>query len=76
VIIFNDTCIKMKQLKNKILPGLTIIICTLSCNQSKQQTPQTKSAASLFTVSKEIPIWIKSIPDSDLVKAQKFIMTE
>lgn len=66
----------MKQSKNKILPGLflemfTIAVCILACTESKQQTPHTKTQTSLFNLSKEIPIWTKSIPDSELIQGKE-----
>ena len=65
----------MKLPKNKIsirqvLFGLAIIISTISCNQNGQGKQETDNNAQLInssTVSKEIPIWAKSIPDFELI---------
>ena len=66
----------MKLPKNKIsirhvLLGLAIIINLSSCNQNRQGKQETDNNAQLTnssTVSKEIPIWAKNIPDFELIK--------
>ena len=66
----------MKLPKNKILTrhvlfGLAIIINLTSCNQKRQRKQETDNNAQLTnssTVSKEIPIWSKNIPDFELIK--------
>jgi len=66
----------MKLPKNKIsirhvLFGLAIIINLISCNQNrqgKQETDNNAQPKNSSTVSKEISIWTKSIPDSELIK--------
>jgi hypothetical protein len=52
---------------------LLVLVNILSCNQNEQQTQkqekqtiQTKASESSIA-SKEIPIWSKSIPDSELI---------
>jgi acetyl esterase/lipase len=69
----------MKQSDNKKLFELTfpkisflilIGISLFSCNQNKQSQQEKKSQltdSKSFTVSKEIPIWAKSIPDAELI---------
>jgi acetyl esterase/lipase len=68
----------MKQSENKNIIELTffkitiliIAISIFSCNQSnqpKQDTQPQKADTKTFTVSEEIPIWTKSIPDSELI---------
>jgi acetyl esterase/lipase len=70
----------MKQSDNRKLFELTfpkmsflilIGISLFSCNQNKQSQHDKKSPltdSKSFTVSNEIPIWSKSIPDSELIK--------
>lgn len=66
----------MKLSKIKISSGLVPLILLMStgiisCNQKEQQTPKQENQQQPVipsTVSKEIPIWIKSIPDSGLIK--------
>ncbi len=54
----------------KIIFFFTIGIIVLSCNRNERR-PKIKSEiqsdAKLFTVGKELPIWTKSIPDSELI---------
>ena len=65
----------MKTLKNKILLiqpllSLSISIIILSCNQNGQQNLKQDSKEKISTSSiehKQIPIWTKSIPDSELI---------
>ncbi|MBN8878183.1 MAG: alpha/beta hydrolase [Chitinophagaceae bacterium] len=63
----------MKQSENHNLFKLTFLVLAISmisCNQNKQsQQEATVRTASqtTFTVSKEIPIWTSSIPDSGLI---------
>ncbi len=63
----------MKQSKNHNLLSLTfglIAICFVACNQntqSKQDTTTQIVSQKTSIVSKEIPIWTTSIPDSGLV---------
>ena len=75
----SDTTIRMKLSKNiisvKLFFGITIIgIGIISCNQNagqtqKQEKQTLESKASDSSVaSREIPIWSKSIPDSELIK--------
>lgn len=66
----------MKLLKNKIsirhfLFVLVITINLISCNQNRQGTQEVNNKTQLTNssiVSKEIPIWTKSIPDFELIK--------
>jgi acetyl esterase/lipase len=64
----------MKHSKNHNLFKLTFCllgISIISCKQNNQSQQDTKTQAAnqkIFTVSKEIPIWTKSIPDSGLIK--------
>lgn len=66
----------MKLSKNKIsfrhiLLIPVLIVCTISCKQNKQQTGKVENnqpAKTASIVSKEIPIWEKTIPDSELIK--------
>jgi len=66
----------MKLTKNKIsirhfLFVLAITISLISCNQNRQETKETDNKTQLTNssiVSKEIPIWTKSIPDFELIK--------
>ena len=64
----------MTQSKNNIsavlILGVLIIgLCILSCNQHRQQkTSQAITPDSSFNVGKEMPIWTKFIPDSELIK--------
>ena len=49
----------------------TLAISTISCNQHRRQTQKEENKTQLkiaSIVSKEIPIWIKAIPDSQLIK--------
>jgi acetyl esterase/lipase len=67
----------MKNIKNKLLFKLICFkvilfilgISFISCNQKNQPTKQAQETANtkLFTVSNEIPIWAKSIPDFELI---------
>jgi acetyl esterase/lipase len=66
----------MKRSKNNEKMKLTFIKITfiifginvISCDQKKQTSQDTKAQnTKSFTVSKEIPIWTKSIPDSELI---------
>jgi acetyl esterase/lipase len=63
----------MKQSENKNIIKLTFFIIgisIISCNQNTQSQQETNAQTAnqkTFTVSKEIPIWTKSIPDSGLV---------
>jgi acetyl esterase/lipase len=63
----------MKHSENQDIIKLTFFIIgigIISCNQNKQShqetNPQTTEQKT-FTVSQEIPIWTKSIPDSGLI---------
>ncbi len=50
---------------------LVIAINLISCNQNRQSTQETENKAPVTNaspVSKEIPIWTKSIPDFELIK--------
>jgi acetyl esterase/lipase len=66
----------MKLPKNKIsirhvFFGLAITINSISCNQNRQGKHETYNNAQLTnssTVSKEISIWAKNIPDFELIK--------
>lgn len=66
----------MKLSKNKITVSLillisTLAICTISCNQNKRQTHKKENKThptASSTVSKEIPIWTKTIPAPELIK--------
>lgn len=49
-------------------------ISFISCNQKKQTSQETKTHAinsKSFTVSDEIPIWTKSIPDTELITGKE-----
>ena len=73
----------MRQPGNKILIGFTfpemsfliiIGINLFSCNQDKQSNQAKKSQPTdpkSFTISKEIPIWTKTIPDSGLITGKE-----
>src|SRR5690242_6754609 len=69
--------IKMKQLRvtllvRHILLMGTLAISTISCNQHRRQTQKEENKTQVKTssiVSKEIRIWIKAIPDAQLIKA-------
>jgi acetyl esterase/lipase len=63
----------MKQSDNKniiklafFITGISIISCNQS-NQSQQEPVAQTANQKTYTVSKEIPIWTKSIPDSGLI---------
>jgi acetyl esterase/lipase len=66
----------MKPPNNKIsarhllwIPALAI--CTISCNQKEQQKPEQHTQlpeVTAATISKEIPIWSTTVPDSGLIK--------
>jgi acetyl esterase/lipase len=61
---------KLTVIKLLSLLGITVI----SCNQKNKdvQSARTDTAKlKPFTVSKELPIWIKSIPDAALIKAEE-----
>lgn len=65
----------MKQLKIKLTFIKLIIVITAisftSCNEKKQTSQKTKANlvnTKPFTVSNEIPIWTKGIPDAELIK--------
>jgi acetyl esterase/lipase len=66
----------MKHSENKKIMKLTFFkiifvilgISIISCNQENQSRQDTKAQTTKsFTVSKEIPIWTKSIPDAELI---------
>lgn len=67
---------EMKLPRNKIsirhfLFVLVITISLISCNQNRQETQEADNKTQLTDssiVSKEIPIWAKSIPDFELIK--------
>ena len=49
---------------------VALVISFISCNQKNQTSPDSKADTintKLFTVSNEIPIWTKSIPDAELI---------
>ena len=53
---------------------VTLGISFTSCNQKNQTSQDTKASAintKSFTVSNEIPIWSKSIPDAELITGQE-----
>jgi acetyl esterase/lipase len=65
----------MKQLKIKLTFFKLIIVITaisfISCNEKKQTSQKTEANLVItkpFTVSNEIPIWTKGIPDAELIK--------
>lgn len=63
----------MKQSENKNIFKLALFIlavCMFACNEKKQLQQNTSTKATVqqsFTVSKEMPIWIKAIPDAELI---------
>jgi acetyl esterase/lipase len=70
-----STLHKMKQLKIKLTFFKLIIVITaisfISCNEKKQTSQKTEANLVItkpFTVSNEIPIWTKGIPDAELIK--------
>jgi acetyl esterase/lipase len=49
-------------------------VCIISCTQNKQSRQDTKIQTPVresFTVSKEIPIWTKAVPDSGLIAGKE-----
>ena len=66
----------MKPPKNKISARYLLLISTLaigiiSCNQNEQKKPEQPTQeppATTATISKETPIWFKTVPDSGLIK--------
>jgi acetyl esterase/lipase len=49
-----------------VIFGISIISCNQE-NKSRQDTKAQTTSTKSFTVSKEIPIWAKSIPDAELI---------
>src|SRR5690242_9922614 len=61
-----------QTLVRNILPVLLIVTSIISCDQTAQQTQkaedQNNKTGIPATVSKEMPIWPKAVPDSELIK--------
>lgn len=55
---------------------VALVISFMACNQQPQTPPATQTPATntkSFTVSNEIPIWTKSIPDAELITEKETI---
>jgi len=55
----------------------SLVLSYTSCNQKKQQSQVTKNNSAnskSFSVTNEIPIWTKRIPDSALITGEETIV--
>jgi acetyl esterase/lipase len=62
---------KSKLSMREVLFVFVVTVILISCNQNKQEKQVTDNSApptNSSTVSKEIPIWAKTIPDFELIK--------